>query len=207
MNELTKNWLTEFQDKETRHIYADNFLNTWIATQLKVLREDKGWTQAELADETGMKQERISVLEDVNYESWTIKTLKRFAKAFDVRLSIKFETFGSYLSDFDSFKRENLSRVCFDRDPAFHPELAQAAQVNRQVFLTTETGKFTALIKAVKLWKKVQTVGSQDRPPIQIKFEFMQPTSTQGQIVSFRDFQRSSENFIKKNVESEKIVA
>jgi DNA-binding XRE family transcriptional regulator len=72
MSDLTNNFISEFQDKETRHIYADDFLNTWIATQLKVLREDKGWTQAQVAEETGMKQERISVLEDVNYESWRV---------------------------------------------------------------------------------------------------------------------------------------
>src|SRR4030095_7270085 len=126
MNALTKNWLIEFQDKETRHIYAENFLNTFIATQLKVLREDKEWTQARLAEETGMKQERISVLEDVNYESWTIKTLKRFAWAYDLCFSIKFESFGSFLKDYDRFNRDNLKRLSFDKDPVFHPELAPA---------------------------------------------------------------------------------
>jgi transcriptional regulator with XRE-family HTH domain len=120
MSELSDNWITEFQDKETRHIYADNFLNTWIATQLKVLREQREWTQSQLAEEAGMKQERISLLEDVNYESWTIKTLKRFARAFDVRLSIKFESFGSLLRDYEEFSRDNLKRPKFDDDLVFH---------------------------------------------------------------------------------------
>lgn len=124
MSELTDRYMEEFKDKETRHIYADNFLNTFIATQLKVLREDRGWTQSKLAQEAGMKQERISVLEDVNYESWSLKTLKRFAKAFDLRLSVKFETFGSFLRDFDSFDRKSLGRVSFDNDPSFHASRA-----------------------------------------------------------------------------------
>lgn len=98
MSELTDNFREEFKDKETRDIYADDLLNTYIATQIKVLREKHGWTQAALAEKAGMKQERISVLEDVNYEAWTANVLKRIAKAFDLRLSIKFESFGLLLS-------------------------------------------------------------------------------------------------------------
>jgi transcriptional regulator with XRE-family HTH domain len=122
MSELTKNLKEEFKDKETRHIYAEDFLNTFIATQLKVLREDHEWTQTKLAEEAGMKQERISVLEDVNYESWSVKTLKRLAQAFDLRLSIKFETFGSFLQEFEAFSRESLQRSSFEDDPAFNGE-------------------------------------------------------------------------------------
>src|SRR6185503_9471853 len=105
MSDLTNNFLVEFHDHETRHVYADELLNTFIATQIKVLREEREWTQSSLAERAGMRQERISVLEDINYESWSVKTLKRLAKAFDVRLSIKFETFGSFLKDFDEFQR------------------------------------------------------------------------------------------------------
>ena len=72
-----------------------------------------------------MKQERISVLEDVNYESWSVTTLKRLAKAFDLRLSIKFETFGSFLQEFETFNRETLKRASFEEDPAFSEELVE----------------------------------------------------------------------------------
>lgn len=131
MSELTEIYLKEFHDADTRHIYAENFLNTYIATQLKVLREDRQWTQSKLAEEAGMKQERISVLENVNYESWSVKTLKRLAKAFDLRLSIKFESFGSFLTDYDGFNRETLKRPSFDKDPVFHPELNRQAVLMR----------------------------------------------------------------------------
>lgn len=122
MNELTEQYKEEFKDKETRHIYADDFLNTYIATQIKVLREEAGLTQAELAEKAGMKQERISVLEDVNYSSWTANVLKRLAKAFDMRLSIKIESFGSYLKEFEGFNRAALIRPPFEEDPAFSDE-------------------------------------------------------------------------------------
>src|SRR5215467_11540519 len=103
MNELIESLRTEFHDEETRHIYAEDLLNSYIATQIKVLREKEGWTQSELAERAGMKQERISVLEDVNYSSWTASVLRRIAKAYDLRLSIKFESFGSYMDEFENF--------------------------------------------------------------------------------------------------------
>lgn len=128
MSELTENLRKEFQDHETRHIYAEDFLNTYIATQIKVLREQAGWTQSELAERAGMKQERISVLEDVNYSSWTATVLKRLAKAFEMRLSIKIESFGSFLDDFEHFSRESLLRPSFEYDPAFQETKVTATE-------------------------------------------------------------------------------
>ncbi len=133
MSELTDKFRMEFRDEETRHIYADDFLNTYIASQLKVLREDHGWTQQRLAERAGMRQERISVLEDVNYESWSVRTLKRLAKAFDLRLSIKFESFGSFLREFDEFSRDALTRPSFADDPAFAAPVAMAAAVGENL--------------------------------------------------------------------------
>jgi len=119
MSKLTDKLRGYFQDKETRHIYVDEFLNEYIGTQIKVLREQRGWSQKKLAYETGMKQSRISVLEDVNYYSWSISTLKRLAKAFDVPLNVSFVTFGDRLRDIETFSRKSLERPAFDDDPVF----------------------------------------------------------------------------------------
>ena len=119
MSKLTDKLRVYFQDKETRHIYVDEFLNEYIGTQIKVLREQRGWSQEKLAYETGMKQSRISVLEDVNYYSWSISTLKRLAKAFDVPLNVSFVTFGDRLRDIETFSRKSLERPAFDDDPVF----------------------------------------------------------------------------------------
>lgn len=81
----------EFADKDSRHEYADQFLNSRIATHLQVLREQRGWTHAQLAQEVGMQQARISVLGDVDYSSWSINTLRRLARAFDLRLDVEFK--------------------------------------------------------------------------------------------------------------------
>jgi len=143
MNELIENLRMEFHDEETRHIYAEDLLNSYIATQIKVLREKEGWTQSELAERAGMKQERISVLEDVNYSSWTASVLKRIAKAYDLRLSIKFESFGSYMDEFENFNRKALLRPPFKEDPAFRFGFKSAKSP------VSETGSMTRITPLV----------------------------------------------------------
>lgn len=100
----------EFKDHEFAHAYFDEFLNTYIATQLKVLREQRNLKQEELAEVAGMAQGRISIMENVNYSSWTVNTLRRLAKALGVRLKVSFETFSSGLVEMRSFNAKNLMR-------------------------------------------------------------------------------------------------
>ena len=110
MNTLNEELRLDFLDKDYAHDYVDEFLNASIATQIKAIRQQRGLSQEELADLAGMKQERISVLEDVNYGSWSIKTLRRLARAFDVTLKVSFETFGVRIDDIVNFSRQNLER-------------------------------------------------------------------------------------------------
>lgn len=119
MSELVETLRSEFQDKEYRHAYADECLNAMIAAQIKVLREQRGMTQKQLAAATGMGQPRIPLLEDASYENWTVNTLKRFAKAFDVALSVKFESFSQLIRDFEGLSRESLQRPTFADDAQF----------------------------------------------------------------------------------------
>lgn len=128
MSELRGSLREEFHDKEYRHAYADESLNTYIATQIKVLREQRELTQKQLADLAGMAQPRIAVLEDINYSSWSINTLRRLAEAFDVRLSVKFETFSSLIPEIETFSKESLERVPFDQDAWFRKKDVQSAE-------------------------------------------------------------------------------
>ena len=109
-----------FKDKDYRHGYVDEFLNAYIATQIKVLREKAVWTQTELGEHAGgMKQSRISVMENVNYSAWSIKVLRKIAEAFDLTLCVSFESFGKRIEDIESFNRKNLERTSFDNDLYF----------------------------------------------------------------------------------------
>lgn len=119
MNELIQKLKSEFQDSEYRHAYCDEFLNAFIATQIKVLREQRGWTQTELGEHTGLHQSSISEMEDVSHSSWTIKSLRKLAEGFDLTLSVSFEEFGERIKDICSLERELLERSSFNEDQFF----------------------------------------------------------------------------------------
>lgn len=111
-----------FADDEYRHEFFDGNVGTSIAAQIRANRLDRGWSQQELAEVADMKQSRISAMEDVNYQRWTIKTLKRLAKAFDLVLSVRFESFGRALANFEAFQ-DNLVQPPFARDPLIGLEM------------------------------------------------------------------------------------
>jgi transcriptional regulator with XRE-family HTH domain len=118
MSESRNQLKEEFHDKEYRYSYAEDFLNTWIATQIITLREQRELSQTQLGELIGTKQPGISRLENVNHSNWKVDTLKRIARALDVRLNISFETFGTLIDQDEQFNRNYLKRPKFEEDPA-----------------------------------------------------------------------------------------
>jgi transcriptional regulator with XRE-family HTH domain len=119
MSDLDQNLKSEFQDLEYRYAYAESFLNTKLATQIKTLREQRKKTQVEIGARMGIKQPGYRRFEDVNHSVWKTDTLWAIAKALGVRLNISFETFGSLLDDKKRFTKGDLERLEFKDDPAF----------------------------------------------------------------------------------------
>jgi transcriptional regulator with XRE-family HTH domain len=109
----------ELKDPEARRDYAEIFGNSSIALQIKALRLQRKWSQEELGRRAGMKQARISAMEQASYSGWSIRTLRRLAEAFDLALVVKFESFGTLLGDLNQSGREHLERPSFGDDPAF----------------------------------------------------------------------------------------
>src|SRR5262249_46652320 len=110
----------DLRDQQFAETYAESFLDTYIATQIKVLRESRNMTQAGLAEQIGTTQTVISRIENINYSSWNIRTLKKLARAFGVRLHVSFETTGSLIDQIKRFRREALERVSRDQDPILY---------------------------------------------------------------------------------------
>ncbi len=145
MSKLIEKLFRAFKSKEYAHGYVEEFLNANIATQIKVLREQKGWTQKELASITGMEQSRISLLENVNYDKWSISTLKKLAEAFDVTLNVSFENFTTKIREIENFSRESLERKSRMDDLTFQDQsdyknIASINQLSLSNDLTTYSG-------------------------------------------------------------------
>ena len=119
MSDLRDRLLEDFQDPEYRHAYVESFLNSSIAAQIRVIRKARRFTQKALAKRVGSKQSGISRLEDASYDGWSIATLHRLARAFDVSLVVRFESFGNVLADIATFGAEALAKPEFKNDPVF----------------------------------------------------------------------------------------
>ena len=104
-------------DREYAEEYAESYLNARVATQIKVIREQRGMTQAELGTRIGTTQAGVSRYEDVNYSSWSLRTLAKLARAFDVRLRVSFEPYGTLPDEVIRFDRNSLETVERERDP------------------------------------------------------------------------------------------
>ena len=84
---------TDFDDKEFRNAFVEEFVRTGIAFQIRALRQRENWSQGDLGKKTGKPQNVISRLEDPDYGSFTVKSLLELAAAFDVALMVRFVSF------------------------------------------------------------------------------------------------------------------
>lgn len=90
MNKSEQLWRSLENEEYRKAFIVDD---TGLAFQIKLLREKNGWTQDQLADRVGSRQETISQWESPDYGRYTLKTLKGLATAFDVGLIVRFSPF------------------------------------------------------------------------------------------------------------------
>jgi len=125
MDGFVERFREDFQNEEARYACVEDFLNCYVAAQIKNLREERGLSQEQLAAAIGTKQSGISRIENVNYSSWKVGTLRKLARALGLRLRISFEEFGTLSSEIENF-RKSLSLRSFAQDPVFNGEALPA---------------------------------------------------------------------------------
>lgn len=118
MKELVNQLVGEFHDAEYAHAYMESRAVTKIAAQIHALRKDRGWTQKQLAEKAGVAQERVSKIESGDFSSLTMKTLQKFARAFDVNLSVAFAPFSAGIVDIVNLSVDKLLVPCRAKDLA-----------------------------------------------------------------------------------------
>jgi transcriptional regulator with XRE-family HTH domain len=77
-------------EKYDRHEYMGKQLRMFIAYQVRLMRLQRKWTQAELAKRCNTVQSAIARLEDWDAQFPTVNTLHAIAEAFDCALMVKF---------------------------------------------------------------------------------------------------------------------
>jgi transcriptional regulator with XRE-family HTH domain len=109
-------WTQELQDKETRDAFVSSQVSIPIAFQILALREQRGWTQKQLAEKAGMLQPRIAAMERPSGSEPNLRTLKRFASAFDVALIVRFAPFSELVEWAGRFSPDTFIVPSFDED-------------------------------------------------------------------------------------------
>ena len=107
---------------EAPYVYAETFVNAHTAAQIKTIREQREMSQQDLADKIGTKQSGISRLENANYSTWKVETLRKIARAYGLWLDIQFKEFGDLPPRVENFRKENLLRSKFEEDQIFNPK-------------------------------------------------------------------------------------
>ncbi len=110
----------KMRDKPYRDTFVAAHLSTNIAAQIQTIREQRGWTKKQLAQEVGMSPSRITVMEDPSYEKFTLSTLKRLASAFDVALIARFTPFSDLVDWIAELSPEKLEVIEFRKDSLSH---------------------------------------------------------------------------------------
>ena len=119
----------------------DSHLSKELAFQLRQLRDNREWTQDELATKLGTSQNAISRLENPNYGKASTTTLKKLAAIYDVGLIVRFVSYSQLVNwesgtpyveygfgpdsiDVASFDEEEESGA-FSKQSDLHPILVQ----------------------------------------------------------------------------------
>lgn len=99
MAKLQNKLLDDFDDADVAHVYMDSHVNYKLSAQIYQTRRARGWTQAELAKRSGVAQARVSKIEAGEFDSLTMATLRKFARAFDVTVRMELQPFSYGIVD------------------------------------------------------------------------------------------------------------
>ena len=113
---ISEKLASKLDDKTYRHEYMVEGVKTWVARQVRALREQREWSQADTARETGKKQSAISRIEDPDYGKLSLQTLFDLASAFDLPLVVQFTEWKDWLERMDDVSVEALEQDGFSKD-------------------------------------------------------------------------------------------
>lgn len=108
--------LNSLDSKEYREALAIEHVNTTLAIQIRMMRENHQWKQSDLATRLGKHQETVSQWENPDYGRHSMTTLKALAAAFDVALLVKFIPFSELVQDMVNLSETRLSPPSFGEE-------------------------------------------------------------------------------------------
>jgi len=107
----------DFKNADYKYAYVEDHVDCEIAIQIRSLRKKAGLTQKQLAEIVGTKQPGIDRVEDVNYRGWKLETLKKYARALNTHLVVKFVSEEEILDEISGVTAggEAMRRACIEK--------------------------------------------------------------------------------------------
>ncbi len=104
---------------DSRASYIRSKINVLVPAQLHALRIRHGWTQKQFALESGMKQSRVSAMEQPGAVNFNMETLIRSAASCGVGLVVRFVPFSEMLRWENGFSQDSFDVVPINEDTQF----------------------------------------------------------------------------------------
>lgn len=164
MSESINSIKSQLWQKMSHKEYRDNFvaahLSTGIAAQIQTLREDRGLTQEQLGEKSGMTQARISLLESPGYDSYTFATLKRLATALDVAIIARFAAFSELVTWTADLSPQKLAVPSFANDA-----IGASSELRPPLAITTPTMTSAGVASIGQTQTNLGAIGGQEYLP------------------------------------------
>lgn len=112
-------WKRLASSKAYREAFVGSQAKRTIPFQVRALRQQRGWSQAELAERAAVTQGVISRVEDPDYGNLTLNTIVRVAAGFDCAFVGRFIPFSELVHWYDTLSEGSIRVPSFadDRQP------------------------------------------------------------------------------------------
>lgn len=154
------------KSKKFRDGYVYEHIRNGIPFQIRALRKEREWTQADLGEASGKPRPVISRLEDPNYGSPSLKTLHEIASAFQVALLVKFVPISRLLREYEdvSWQALGAQSVTAPEEIVRLQSWASESVASRPVVIAgTGTGK-SAIFARLMAERGLETTTVETRP-------------------------------------------
>lgn len=111
----SKSLADKLEKKGYRDAYVANHVGRWVAYQVRTLREQRGWSQADLGERMGTPQSNICRIENPDYGRHSQHTLLQLASTFDVALVVMFVDYPTFLEQSRDVSPDAMRVESFDR--------------------------------------------------------------------------------------------
>lgn len=102
------------KSKKVRSAYVESELVNGISHQIRILRQQRGWTQSQLARKLKTTQAVVSRLEDASYGRYSLKTLLQVGAAFDVGMFLRYMPFSQFMAATWNTRPEKFEADSYD---------------------------------------------------------------------------------------------